>query len=96
MKNKIIRAALLTALISNYAYTDETYDLNETYYTYDTSYEYNAYPYQEEEPSQERPGNCYYSARHIACYTTGLVLGAAMIAGIIAIVVHENHCAHSH
>lgn len=44
----------------------------------------------------ERPGNTYYSSRSIACYVTGLVLGVAVIAGLVAIVVNQSNCAHSH
>ena len=44
----------------------------------------------------ERPGEAYYNSRSIACYTTGLVLGVAVIAGLVAIVVNQSNCAHSH
>lgn len=44
----------------------------------------------------ERPGSTYYNSRSIACYVTGLVLGVAVIAGLVAIVVNQSNCAHSH
>lgn len=44
----------------------------------------------------ERPGTSYYNSRSIACYTTGLIIGVAVIAGLVAIVVNQSNCAHSH
>ncbi len=44
----------------------------------------------------ERPGTSYYNSRSIACYGTALVLGVAVIAGLVAIVVNQSNCAHSH
>ena len=44
----------------------------------------------------ERPGISYYNSRSIACYATGLVIGVAVIAGLVAIVVNQSNCAHSH
>lgn len=44
----------------------------------------------------ECPGTSYYNSRSIACYATGLVIGVAVIAGIVAIVVNQSNCAHSH
>lgn len=44
----------------------------------------------------ERPGTSYYNSRSIACYATSMVLGVAVLAGLVAIVVNQSNCAHSH
>ncbi len=44
----------------------------------------------------ERPGTTYYNSKSIACYGVALVLGVAVIAGLVAIVVNQSNCAHSH
>lgn len=42
------------------------------------------------------PGGCYYDCRQSACLVTGILIGTAVIAGLVAIVVHESNCSHSH
>lgn len=44
----------------------------------------------------EAAGCCYYDSRHIACYAIALAVGVAVVAGVVAIVINQNHCSHAH
>lgn len=44
----------------------------------------------------ERPGTCYYDCRSAPCYITAFIIGTAVIAGMVAIVIRESHCNHAH
>lgn len=41
-------------------------------------------------------GECYYNSRQSACLAAGIGIGVLVFAGMIAIVVNEGNCSHSH
>ena len=40
-------------------------------------------------------GYAYYNCRNAACLTAGILIGTAVIVGMIVIVINQSHCAHS-
>lgn len=41
------------------------------------------------------PGSCYTDCRETACLVTSILVGTAVIVGLVAIVISESHCSHS-
>lgn len=109
--NKIISQVLLMSLFCAHGICEEEFYSDEIYNTFEVPYsdpttelidddyaleDADTNPDCYKKPRYERPGSCYYDCRGAACYVTALILGVAVIAGLVAIVVHESHCSHAH
>lgn len=42
------------------------------------------------------PGDCYIDCRRAAAIITGMAIGTLLFAGILAIVISDGRCSHSH
>lgn len=55
-----------------------------------------AIAYEEEVLCDDCPGECYYNACRAGCLAAGIIVGVAVFAGMIAVVVKDGSCSHSH